>query len=267
MLRKITGTLAGVGLALAATGCAAMPGAAGGGGLGGGPSVTEVIDKVVDKTREVETYQAEMSMAGSMGGESMDITSDIEFTAKPEPTYKMSMDMAGQENTVLMRGSEILMEADPAMGGGWMRAGGSGEQAMNQSQDPIAEVEKLLAGDNVEEVGSEDVGGVSTTKYKGSYTIDQALEQIQDTEAKDAARQVYDKAGVDKIDFEAWVGDDQLPRKVTSSAGDTVDTTLTFTSFNEPVDIQYPDPSEVKDMDDMLGGGGGAPDIPDPGGY
>lgn len=268
MLRKFAFAVAGAGLALAATGCSALPG-----GVLGGPSVTEVMKNVVDKTRTVDTYRAEMTMSGSMGGQSMDTTSDIEYTAKPEPTYKMEMDVKGEQVVALMRGSEMVVQGDPSLGAGWMRMD-MGESGMDQAQDPVAEVEKLLAGENVEEVGSEDVNGAATTKYAGSYTIEEALAKVQDAEAKDAARKVYDESGIKQVDFQVWVGEDGLPRRVQSAAGEKFDSTIDFVEFNQPVDIEYPAESEITDMDDMLndlGGGAGVPDtgagVPDTGGY
>src|SRR5690606_20309193 len=154
MKKKFATVLVGAGTVLAVGGCGMLPGAGGsggGGGEGGGGGLSslnpvEIVAKAVDNTEQAESYTASMTMSGSMQGQSLDTQADIEYTSDPEPTVKMSTTAQGTEAVMLMRGSEMVME-DPG-GSGWMRMD-LGEMGMSNagSQDPLSEVEKLLAAE------------------------------------------------------------------------------------------------------------------------
>ncbi|GAA1081715.1 DUF6612 family protein [Nocardiopsis composta] len=260
MKKKFATVLVGAGTVLAVGGCGMLPGAGGsggGGGEGGGGGLSslnpvEIVAKAVDNTEQAESYTASMTMSGSMQGQSLDTQADIEYTSDPEPTVKMSTTAQGTEAVMLMRGSEMVME-DPG-GSGWMRMD-LGEMGMSNagSQDPLSEVEKLLAAEDVQESGSEEVNGVGTTRYSGSYSAAEAASKIGDEQLAQQAEQVYSQMGIESVDFEVFVDDDGLPRRVTSNAGDTLESTIDFLTFNEPVDIQYPSPDQITDMGDMGG--------------
>ena len=258
MLKKIAGVAAGAGLAMAATGCGVIPGM--------GPNPMEVIAGLADKTNEVESYRAEFAMSGELSGAS-GATAEVEYTATPEPTMKMSMEIDGVQNTVLMRGEEMIVntadmglnDMGPSDLGGapvetpeWLRMD-MGEMGVDAAhQDPLSEVEKLLAVEEAEAVGTEEVNGTETTRYTGSYSTDKALEQLGDQAAKDAASEIYGEIGVDTVDFDVWVDGDGMPRRVVSSLGDQVEAIVDFLEFNQPVDIEYPSSDQIGDMNDMF---------------
>ena len=266
MHKKIGAALAGTGIVLATSGCGLLFGG-GGGGAAGGPlsdlNPVDLIAEAVNNTETVDSYTATMEMSGSMSGVSLDMNSDIEYTASPEPTVKMESTSQGTASTILMRGSEMVMQSDmpgaPPGGPEWIRMdlGQMGEQGGNAgAQDPLAEVEKLLAAQDVQEEGSADVNGVETTRYSGTYSTEEALQEL-DPDAQEAARQVYDQSGVSEVSFEVFVDGDGMPRRVTTDAGGTVTSSIDFTSFNEPVTVEWPSEDQIGDfdsmMDDMMG--------------
>lgn len=243
------------------------------GRAGNATAPEDVVPVVPACAGRIDSYTATLEMSGSMSGVSLDMTSDVEYTATPEPIVKMESTSNGADSTILMRGSEMVMKSDmpgAAPGGPeWLRMdlGEMGEQGnMGAQQDPLAEVEKLLAADDVQEEGTADVGGLETTRYTGSYSTEEALQEL-DAEAQEAARQVYDQSGVSSVDFEVFVDDEGLPRRVTTDAGGTVSTTMDFTSFNEPVSIEWPSEDQIGDfdsmMDDMMGDVPGGGDMED----
>ncbi|MDA2811036.1 hypothetical protein O4J56_10350 [Nocardiopsis sp. RSe5-2] len=267
MHKKISAALAGTGIVLATSGCGLLFGGGGGGGAAGGPlsdlNPVDLVAEAVNNTEAVDSYTATMEMSGSMSGVSLDMTSDIEYTATPEPTVKMESTTQGTTSTILMRGSEMVMQSDmpgaPPGGPEWLRMdlGQMGEQGGGAgAQDPLAEVEKLLAAQDVQEEGSADVNGVETTRYSGTYSTEEALQEL-DPEAQEAARQVYDQSGVSEVSFEVFVDGDGMPRRVTTDAGGTVTSSIDFTSFNEPVTVEWPSEDQIGDfdsmMDDMMG--------------
>jgi hypothetical protein len=80
----------------------------------------------------------------------------------------------------------------------------------------------------------------------------------------------FESLGIDeKIPFEIWIDDDGLPRRqrITMDFGDLVpgtgeasmEMTVDYSAFGEPVEVDIPRPSEVTDVTDrMAGAGGGA---------
>ncbi|ASU85675.1 hypothetical protein CDO52_25275 [Nocardiopsis gilva YIM 90087] len=266
MLKKIAAAAAGAGLALAVSGCSVLPLP----GLGG-PSPLEVVKNMANDAEKADTYTASMTMSGSVGAQSMDMSADIDYTRNPEPTLQMEMDMQGQQATVLMRGTDMVMKADSMgmgqMGGDtpeWIRFDPGDQQVDVGSQDPLSEVEKLMAVKQAEEAGSQDIDGVPTTKYTGSYSTEEALQEVDDADAQQAAREQFEQAGVDTVEFEAYIDGDGLPRRVVTKLGDAFTSTVDFHSFNEPSEVQFPSESQIGSMDDLTPGLGGGSDL---GGY
>ncbi|MBB6175112.1 hypothetical protein HNR23_005172 [Nocardiopsis mwathae] len=250
MLKKIAAAAAGAGLMVAVAGCSALPLP----GLGG-PSPLEIVRNMASNAEQADTYSATISMTGALGGESMEMSGDVDYVREPEPTMRMEMGVDGQQVTVLMRGSEMLTKTDiPGVGdmGGdmpeWIRMemGQAGVEVANQ--DPLSEVQRLIAAKEAEEAGSEDVNGVATTKYVGSYSTEEALREVDDPEARQAARETFEKAGVDTVDFEVYVDGDEQPRRVISKLGDAFTSTVDFRSFNEPMEIDYPAEDRIGDF-------------------
>lgn len=284
MYKKISAALVGTGVVLATGGCGLLFGGGGDGGSDGGGGgaadgplssldPVDLVAEAVSNTEQVESYTATMETSGSMSGVSFDTNADFAYTASPEPTVKVESTAEGVDSTVLMRGSEMVVQSDipgAAPGGPeWLRIDLSqmGEQGnMGAQQDPVAEVEKLLAADDVQEEGTADVDGVETTRYTGSYSPEEALQEL-DAEDRESARQVYDQSGVSSVDFEVFVDDDGFPRRITTDAGGTVSTTMDFTGFNEPVSIEWPSEDQIGDydamMDDMMGDVPGGGDMED----
>jgi hypothetical protein len=121
----------------------------------------------------------------------------------------------------------------------------------------------------VEQVGEEDVRGVHTTHYSGSYTLEDALAALP-ADQQDKARRAFDSFGLPEdaktqpIPFDAWVDDEGLVRRIESSfdpsalapegtpapVGKTT-TRLEFFDFGTPVDFEVPSDDEVQDISDL----------------
>ncbi len=241
MLKKSASAVAGAaGLVVATTGCGIIP------GLGASP--TEVLQQAVQDTRDVGSYRVEMTSSGTVSGTEVDTTMEMVYTDDPEPTVQMTEQST--DTTTLMRGSEMLVDT----GSGWTRSEMSESPMQQGNADPKAQVDQLLASEDVEETGSEDVNGSETTVYEGSYPVSDALEQIEDEEAKDMAQSVYDEAGISEIPFTAWIDGDGMPARVQTTM-DQLEQTMDFVEFGQDVTIEWPSEDEISDG--MGGGGGG----------
>lgn len=243
MARTVSAAAAGSGLLLAVSGCGLLPGV--------GEDPLETIRSAVEQTREVENYRAELAMSGSVEGVQFDNTAELEYVAEPEATLRMVTEVPGAgTSVVLMRDDDLLVEGDPSTGQAeWLRMDlTEAGQEQQQITDPVAEVEQLLAGDEVEEAGSEEIDGTSTTRYTGSFPAEEALREIEDSEARETTRQMYESMGVSEIPFDIWISEDGLPRRVHSDVGD-VGSTVDFLEFNTDVAIDYPDEDLIEDFD------------------
>lgn len=253
-MRKLAVTAAGGSLVLASTGCGLIP------GLGQDPF--DVISNAVQDMRAVDTYRAEVVTEGGVADVGGQDSVDLEYVAEPEPTMRMSMEVPGQgQGEVLARGTEMLIEGDPQLGTAeWLRMDLSeyGELVA----DPVAGVEQLLASDEVEEVGEEDIEGTATTHYTGTYPVSESLDEIEDSEAREMAAETYEEMDVDEVEFDVWITDDDMPRRVQDQVGE-MSSTVDFLEFNADITIDYPDEGQIEDFDMDLGEMPDVPDAPD----
>lgn len=94
--------------------------------------------------------------------------------------------------------------------------------------DPTRLLETLEAAGAFDEVGSEHVRGVETTRYRGS---------------------------VASSSVDLWVGADGLVRRVAVSDGEGTDVELEFFDFGADVEIERPPADEVAKLGEFLQGG------------
>lgn len=94
--------------------------------------------------------------------------------------------------------------------------------------DPTRLLETLEAAGAFDEVGSEHVRGVETTRYRGS---------------------------VASSSVDVWVGADGLVRRVAVSDGEGTDVTLELFDFGADVEIERPPADEVAELGEFLQGG------------
>ncbi|HWM14411.1 MAG TPA: hypothetical protein VNO56_08020 [Gaiellaceae bacterium] len=94
--------------------------------------------------------------------------------------------------------------------------------------DPTRLLETLEAAGAFDEVGSERVRGVETTRYRGTVASSRV---------------------------EVWVGEDGLVRRVTVSDGEGTDVRLELFDFGADVEVERPPADEVAELGDLLQGG------------
>lgn len=277
MIRRYTaGAAAGAALAVSLTGCLGDGGtdkASDGTSASSGTKLTAVdaLGKASEKSGTIKSFHATMTAKTSVSGQDTSMSGSVDYQLKPELGMKMdfsNMTVAGKSMEgfqEILKGDSIYMKV-PALSKQtsskpWLKFSLSGLSAksgidvkglLNQAQqaDPAMSVKMLTASNDVNRVGSAQVGGVSTTHYAGTYSIQQALAKL-DASQRDQAQKSLTQSGLDKMAFDVWVDGDQLPRKIklTTPPGSklTMDTTMTYSNFNQPVSITAPPASEVTD--------------------
>jgi hypothetical protein len=155
----------------------------------------------------------------------------------------------------------VNQDAADLIGGGAGGAFGS---------DPSSFLQFLEGVGKVDQVGQEDVRGVHTTHFAGSYSLEDALAALP-ADQQDKARRAFESLGLSDdakstpIPFDAWVDDDGLVRRIEttfdpslvgatgkpSPVGQTT-TRVEFYDFGAPVDIQIPSDDEVHDISSSI---------------
>ena len=293
MIRRFAvGTALVTGLALSTTGC-----------LGGGGdkvdeagknlklSAAQVLGKAAEKTGNVDTFKAQLTMqmgSGSAGIGDVTTSGTMQYRTKPDLAYSMNFDkmsvggrsMGGMQQILVDRTMYMKMPMLSQLGGGsaakpWFKisldelgqkAGLNFDQLLRQSQqmDPVQNTKMLTASKDAREVGKETVDGVETTHYTGTYRMEEAISKLP-PETQQQLRK-NNSAGMQDMQFDLWVDGQQLPRKLAmksqQGSDGTMNLTMSYRDFGKPVQVEAPPAGEVTDFSQMLkglGGGGGLP--------
>jgi hypothetical protein len=100
---------------------------------------------------------------------------------------------------------------------------------------------------NTRAVGQQVVGGVPTTEYSGSFTAAEGLKALP-VGLRKALAPGLQALGNSTIHFREWIDGQNHVRKVTEIEtlnGDTVNTTINITGFNQAVNITLPPASQT----------------------
>lgn len=259
-MRKLGVGLCAVLLGLTGVAC----GDAGSGGSGGADGVN-AIAAAADSATEAGSSRVTMTMAMSVSGQSLELTGEGAFDYD-EQVGEMTMTIGGaglgdpQSMETIVDGTYLYTKMPAALGGdgGWVRmdmtsvAGG----ASQFSQDPSQYLSFLRgASDEIEEVGTEEIDGVTTTHYEAELSFDKILEQAPDEEAADEIRAQLEALGgeLDSIPSEVWIDEDGLPRRMqvemsVEAQGQTADMEITMDLFDYGVDVNVEPPADFEDI-------------------
>ena len=285
MIRRLAAGVALVtGLALSLTGCLGLDGdKVDQAGENIKLTAAQVLGRTAQKTGQIDTVQADLSVRMS-GGQEGDVSMSgaMQYRTKPDLAYRMTFDqmsMAGQN----MSGIEVIlidrvmymkMPALAQLGGGsakpWLKisldeigkqTGVNVDDLLKQSQqmDPVQTTKMLTASKDAREVGKETVNGVETTHYTGTYRMEDAIATLPPDQQK-AYRDAIGRAGqagMGDMTFDLWVDGRQLPRQLTmkgqEGAAGNMTMTMKFRDYGKPVQISAPPAGETADFADLLG--------------
>jgi hypothetical protein len=257
-----------------------------------GPAPVNPRDAVLDAMQavyEMETLHQELEMSISAAGEDLSFSgeSDVD-NVHQRIDMTMDMGMFGGEMEIVMDDGVVYMRSpvfedvgtewvsldpskiDPAAAA---QLGGFGMGTM----DPSAYIGLFAGAFDVKASGEQELDGVSTTHYVGTIDLAKVLEGFSDVVGEDVdaatkeqlemAVEQFRMLGIDKkIPFEIWIDEDGLPRRqrITMDFGDIVpgteeasmEMTVDFSDFGEPVDIEIPRRSEVTDVTEAMADAG-----------
>lgn len=118
--------------------------------------------------------------------------------------------------------------------------------------------------DHVEEVGSGEVRGVPTTRYRATVDLARAIDQAPSDEREALRSQLEElDASLQPVPVEVWIDDEGLPRRIVMDFGalassamgadGTATMTMELFDYGEEVDIDVPDPSETTPISEAFG--------------
>ncbi|MFF5258937.1 hypothetical protein ACFY4C_08310 [Actinomadura viridis] len=274
MIRRfVAGTAMATGLALALTGC--LGEAKEKAGEAGGAikmSAAQMLGKAAEKTGQNDTFKTDMTVDSKLQQGAMKMRTVMETRLRPEVAMKMKVDpmtvggrnIPGYEARLIGPTMYMNMPALAAANGGkpWSRislndvggqAGGLDlgkmlDQAKQQS--PAEQTRMFTASKDVREVGTETVGGVKTRHFTGTVTPQEALAKL-DPENRKVMEGLFQQIGGKAYNFDLWVGDDDLPRKVITTMDTSmgqVTSTAIYSDYGKPVNVVAPPEAEVGDF-------------------
>ena len=156
--------------------------------------------------------------------------------------------------------------------------------------EPAAQLRALKAAKGLKVVGKEDVGGVETTHYRGTFKLTDfvaTLPAAERAEVEQAIEQLERLGGVrgagvdDPVPAELWVDEDGVTRKLLSTAklpaqngqpGGTIRQSYVLSDFGVALDASPPAARDTYDATETLAGllkqlatsGGGSAQTPTP---
>jgi hypothetical protein len=257
-----------------------------------GPAPVSPRDAVLDAMSavyEAGSLHQELEMSVTAEGQTFSFTGEADVDHRNQRIdMTMDMGMLGGEMQIVMDGGIVYMRSpafqdaptrwismdpsklDPAAAA---QFGGFGAG----TTDPSAYVGLFAGVFDVEASGEQEIGGISTTRYVGTIDLAKVLESFSDVVGEDvdaATKEQLEAAvaqlgslGIDEdIPFEIWIDEDGLPRRqrVTMDFGDlapgageaSMEMTVFYSAFGEPVEVELPKRSEVTDVSDLMGGAG-----------
>jgi hypothetical protein len=275
--RYVAGAAAGLALTVSLTGCKADDGkskASGSESPKSGAHLTaaqEALSKSATKTADLSSFRAKLTSSTIVSGHETNVDGTLAFQLKPSvamkfdvPTIKTGGKTTQGFNEVLL--NNMIYLKIPALAGQtggkpWVsfsldqlgKTAGIDVKAMQDQghqADPALNAKMLTASKDVHSVGKETVDGVSTTHYKGTIVLSDAMKELS-SDQQTQAKKLFGQDGLDKMNFNTWIDEKQLPRKMTlATPADSklkFTTAMHYTDFNSAVSITAPPASQVTD--------------------
>jgi len=239
-------------------------------------SAAEVLQQTAQKADEVNTYSADLVVnVSSTKGKAGGVQGTMLYQKTPQLATDITLNQVSFGGQSLPGGVRVILQGDVAyvkldllktlMGTTkpWVRldlkqlgssAGVDVEQYLAQAQqiDLKTSVALLTASKDVKSVGTEQVGGVGTTHYAGTFPVDEAIKQLP---AESRSRLQGQLGSAKDVKFDTWIDDQGLPRKVELNGAaqeGSFKATALFKSFNEPVTIETPAADQVGELPKSL---------------
>ena len=241
------------------------------GGSGGGDdrSPAEVLADSAAATRDAGTARTRVEQTTQVEGQ--EITSVVEGVGdfdSGDTQGTITVAAPGQpeqEAEIISQGTTAYIEASAFLGLGvdaqWVKID---YQAVGEQmgfdfnafrQTGTQQLAFLSEAVDAEEVGTETTGGVETTRY--SFTIDlEELAQSGPEEIRLSIRSLIEVTGIEELPAEAWIDQDDLLRRVTTTYAaegqpTSAESTIEYSDFGVEVDVMSPREEDTIDITEL----------------
>jgi hypothetical protein len=226
----------------------------------------ESVRQASQASAEHDSVAFEMNVA-------MDGASALDLDVQSEGVYdfesrrmQLAMNVFGQDAEAVLDGSSLYLKM-AFLSEKWIKQDLDDESVASVAQfaeDPTKVLAWLAAtGENVSEVGTEDIRGEQATHYRMQLDLRQAA-TLLDADAREQLESALEMLGTDTLPVDLWVNADGLPVRVRyemAFAGSEIEqlkdakTTFSIDYFDwgKPVTVTVPDPSEVEDASGLFG--------------
>jgi len=241
-------------------------------------SAAEVIQQTAQKADEVNTYAADLvvNVTDAKGGQGGVVQGTMLYQKTPQIASDINLSQLSFNGQSVPGGVRVILQGDVAyvkldmlktlVGATkpWIRldlkqlgsqAGVNVDQFLGQAQqfDLKTSAALLTASKDVKSVGSEQVGGVDTTHYSGTFPVEAALLLLPQKTQEQVKGQL---SQLKNVKFDAWIDADGLPRKIglngSKPDAGTFKATAMFKSFNWLLADSAPAADQVGELPQTL---------------
>lgn len=229
-------------------------------------NAAERVREASRKSVDADSVAFEMTIGMSgVAGIDIHVTAEGEYDLANR-LMTMTMDVFGQETEAVSDGEAIYLRMG-MLGDTWIKQefDGPANPAMGGAgEDPTKVLEWLTeAGDDVEDLGKDEVRGESATHYRVTLDLRETAGKL-DAELREQVEQAMEMLGQDSLVVDIWLNEDDLPVRLAyemSFANSEMqalrDASMTFTleyfDWGKPVTVTLPDPDDVQSLEDAFG--------------
>jgi hypothetical protein len=212
---------------------------------------------------DLEADRGTMTMTSSGSGEAAQVSDAMGTTEMVYEGFVVYMRMPLFERVLPPGKSWVRMDMQ-ALG---KEAGFDFQQLTQIGQNnPTQGLDYLKGVAGVEEVGSEDVRGTSTTHYSGTLDFEKLAQDLPADQAE-AVRKVSELSGIQEAPIDVWIDDEGLPRRIRysfSNPGATTASqalggmtmTMEFFDYGTDVSVEIPPAETTIDIQSLIPGAG-----------
>lgn len=258
-------------------GASGAKGASAASGTGTAANPAAAIRLAADQARNVTSLTGTLSVQAA-GAQSEDVTGTMQMQLKPSLLLADNLNVvSGGQPTAL---SEVLSTTAvyikaPGLtvqpGKPWVeiqfsQLSGSIGSSLSQllqnleSGNPLTQTQALVASATARKVGTEVIGGVSTTHYTGTLAPSAAIADLPSGLRQELAPEMNQVHG--DISWNIWIDSQNNVRKLVETenvSGSAVTVSLNVTSIDQPVTAALPPASQVSVLPgSVLGGATGS---------
>ena len=257
---------------IAAAGCSASSQSAGAqaGGTGGGKgtaasSAGQALALAASTSTRIDSLSVRLSVTR---GASI-LSGAMDMRLKPTTAIVARFSGAGQQIREILANGRIYLnipQLRKLTGKPWLEAdmralatkAGLNLTAILQNaenSDPLAQAKLFAVARNVHRVGTATVSGVATTEYAGTYQPQEVLKRLPSSVLSKLGPMLR-KLGTHPVSFHVWIDGRHDIRKTTTTetiSGQTVTTSYTVVSINQPVSVSLPPAGEVAPLSSLGG--------------